>query len=204
MALTATTTPMRKCYRCQKRKPASTEYFHRNKRGTMGFHAWCKACRHVPRKSLAQRLAEKTDRSGGPKACWPFTGAINSSGYGSIAEDGSRRIIAAHRAAFIVANGRIPKGAYVLHSCDNRACVNPAHLFPGSHADNMRDMAEKGRTNPPLGEEAPGAKLTESDVRAIRSEYVPYKVPYRALAEKYGVNEQSISHIVNRRTWRHI
>jgi hypothetical protein len=79
-----------------------------------------------------------------PSGCWEWTGAINDSGYGRfrvrLSPDPR-----AHRVAWIIDNGDIPDGMQVLHRCDNRRCVRVSHLFLGTHDDNMRDMAEKGR-----------------------------------------------------------
>lgn len=112
----------------------------------------------------------------------------------------------AHRIAYEHAYGEIPKGMYVCHKCDNRSCVNPRHLFLGTHADNMKDAAIKGRIRPPLhiGESHHKAKLSENDVRQIRKDYATGNFTQKAIAEKYGVTKAMIGYIVRHKSWRHI
>ena len=78
----------------------------------------------------------------GPE-CWEWKGARNQYGYGIIRHEG--RVLRAHRWAWSLVNGPIPEGLVVMHSCDNRGCVNPDHLSVGTQADNLRDMWAKGR-----------------------------------------------------------
>jgi len=80
------------------------------------------------------------------ESCWEWTASKNVHGYGIIKKDG--RMHLAHRVLFELTGGKIPNGMQVLHHCDNPACVNPDHLFLGTHGDNMRDMFKKGRGNP--------------------------------------------------------
>lgn len=98
------------------------------------------------RASLAERFWARVDRSSAPEACWPWTTRVGRFGYGRLSVD--RRQVHAHRVAFELSGGSIPDGFYVLHRCDNPPCCNPAHLFVGTHADNMRDRHQKGRYSP--------------------------------------------------------
>ena len=96
--------------------------------------------------------------------------------------------------------GRGFHGTCVLHQCDVRSCVNPEHLYLGTHAQNMRDMDARGRrrngtTN--RGEAVWTAKVTASQVKAIRRA----KGPRRAIAERYGIGVTQVGKIKNRRQW---
>ncbi len=80
----------------------------------------------------------------GKDDCWIWRGAIQSRGYGSFSIDG--KTYNAHRISFMLNNGYMPR-LLVLHSCDNRKCVNPAHLREGTQLENVRDMVTRGRAN---------------------------------------------------------
>jgi hypothetical protein len=143
-----------------------------------------------------QRLDHYTDKSAGPEGCWLWMGALTHDGYGHLHLQG--RYPRAHRLAFAMANGVIPPDTHVLHRCDNRRCVNPGHLFAGSHLDNMRDMAAKGRR--PRGEGNGQAKLTADKVKAIRAA----SGSQREIAAAFGVCEATVNRIKHGRTWRHL
>lgn len=108
------------------------------------------------------------------RGCWVWT-ACCASGYGSL-RVGSR-MVGAHRASYILHKGKIPRGLFVLHKCDNKKCVNPQHLFVGTQKRNMDDMRRKGRQalgrrlnhGDQRGSNNHGAKLTEPVVRRIKS-----------------------------------
>jgi hypothetical protein len=154
------------------------------------------------------------DRSGGEDSCWPWTHGDNGVGYGRVRHGGES--FYAHRLAYENANGLIPDGLEVCHSCDNPPCCNPAHLFLGEHVDNMGDMKAKGRGRGggPTGDdhwtrmhpervlrgEATGqSRLTEDDVRAIRARHPSEGLA--ALAAEFGVDRSMIHRIVKRRAW---
>lgn len=113
--------------------------------------------------------------------CWEWQAAKDGHGYGAISADGARRTLQAHRVSYELANGLIPAGMHVLHRCDNPSCVNPGHLFTGTHADNMRDMGAKGRLTH-------RKKLTVDEVRAICEP----TGSTRAIARKVGVSADSV------------
>lgn len=104
----------------------------------MGVHEGCKGS---PRERLLAKIKMVTS------GCWEFQPKTNNSGYGSLWLNKVRMM--AHRASWIIFNGPIPKGLCVCHHCDNTRCVNPKHLFLGTHSDNMKDAVAKGRTKHP-------------------------------------------------------
>lgn len=94
--------------------------------------------------SISCRLTFRLDKSGGDNSCWLWTGkSKHRFGYGFINNGG--RVELTHRVAWTLANGEIPAGLQVLHSCDVPSCCNPAHLFIGTASDNVQDMVSKGR-----------------------------------------------------------
>lgn len=91
------------------------------------------------------RFWAKVEKSG-PNDCWPWTACRTSGGYGSFHKRGTRTMLSAPRVAWEIANGAPwPSGMDACHTCDNRICVNPAHIWPGTRRDNVRDMVVKGR-----------------------------------------------------------
>lgn len=143
------------------------------------------------------RFWSKVDRRD-EDACWPWSAAKDKDGYGHFAMDDMQA--RAHRASFMIATrSQVPSGMSVCHSCDNPACVNPAHLFLGTQRDNMRDKVAKGRQ--PKGERVHNAKLSESVVREIRDAYARGNVTQQALGDRFGVTRRHIGRIVSLRRW---
>ncbi len=132
--------------------------------------------------------------------CIEWHGARKPDGYGVTSVNG--RTHRAHRVAYENAHGPIPEGMFVCHTCDNRGCVNPGHLWLGTPSDNMRDMAEKGRARGARGEEHHSARLTADDVRAIRARLG--SASQKELAVEYGVSKSAISKVATGRLWSHV
>jgi len=139
---------------------------------------------------------------GEPVQCWLWQGVYDRKGYGTIRRNGHH--LGAHRVAYALMVGPIPDGLCVCHTCDTPHCCNPAHLFLGTQADNMRDCKQKGRNHIPCGSLSPSAKLTEHKVLQIRAEYQPGKITYAGLGKKYHVSKGCIGNIINRKKWRHV
>lgn len=130
--------------------------------------------------------------------CWNWLFCLDSKGYGQFLTNG--RAITAHRFSYEIYCGEIHSGLFVLHSCDNRRCVNPDHLRLGTHADNMRDLCARGPSNLGAGEKSANSKLTEAQVRDIYADPRAQKV----IAAEYGVSKMAVSSIKTKRSWRHI
>ena len=133
---------------------------------------------------------EKTD------TCWLWTAGKDPNGYGRFGIDRKARL--AHRVAYEMLVGPIPKGLYCCHTCDNPSCVNPEHLFIGTQKDNMKDMAKKLRGC--HGTKSPNTKLTEGDVVAIRED----PRSNRVIGRDYGVSNGTVGCIKRRVSWSHI
>jgi hypothetical protein len=159
---------------------------------------------------------QRVDKSGGAESCWTWTGGIDRYGYGKVGH--KRKKWKAHRLAWMFSTGNRPN-LWILHRCDNRPCCNPDHLFEGTHQDNMRDMAAKGRSNKGKsyntgkhgsstisvvrhhsGEKNPSARLREFEVLQIRSDVRAYP----SIASQYGISVSHVCNIKARRFWGHL
>jgi hypothetical protein len=163
------------------------------------------------------RLWNFIDKSKGPDACWPWTGAQRKHGYGVVKRQGKR--FTAHRVAYEQKHGPVPANLSVRHLCDNPPCCNPAHLIVGTHAENMAEMSLRGRARGKApggdqhylrreperairGEDRTQAKLTEAAVLDMRARWPGEK--QSDLAAEYGVSQMTVSNILRRKRWTHI
>jgi len=140
---------------------------------------------------------EKVDKGETGSDCWLWQGGINQRGYGFCG-----RSEKAHRVAWELTHGAIPKGLCVCHECDVRNCVNPEHLFIGTHGDNNRDARNKGRGVYPKGEHHGRSKLTNNQVIEIRNR--AFRGNYSALGREFGVSYEQVRRIAFGSEWKHI
>jgi hypothetical protein len=183
-------------------------------------------CGHYRAGTPSEQLDFYVDKSGGPDACWPYTGALNNQGYGAIQHYvGVRRSreVRAHRLAFALAQGHTGDEAdralgdlAVLHLCDARyprgdtsyrRCCNPAHLIAGTSADNIRHMWRSGRqqdfSRMARGEASGSTKLTEAAVIAMRERFAAGETA-RGLARAFGITQPSAWNVIHGVTWTHV
>jgi hypothetical protein len=153
---------------------------------------------------LEERFWLRVDKNGpvlrselGP--CWTFS-PVTDCGYGRLRVSGEKAKAYAHCVSWELHRGAIPKGLYVLHRCDNKACVNPEHLFLGTKADNNHDRNKKGRQA--KGEGHSRHKLSTEQVLEIRRR--AHSERLTDLASEFGIAASTISNIKSGRIWRHV
>ena len=145
-------------------------------------------------QSMEDRFWAKVDKSGN---CWNWA-AGKRRGYGRFVIKNKSK--GAHRVSWEMANGKIPDGSLVCHSCDNPSCVNPDHLFLGTHATNNKDRDEKGRAVYVRGDKHGNSKLNEIDIFLIRE----LEKPHNCIADFFDISASAVSAIKTRRNWAHI
>lgn len=148
------------------------------------------------RRTLLERLTSSFEPDP-DSGCWNWILRKDRKGYGKMGVRGVPR--GAHRVSYELHCGEIPSGMHVLHKCDNPSCINPAHLFIGTNAQNMADRNAKGRQQ--RGSSHGLAKLAEGDALAIKA---AKGVTLRRLAERYGVCLTTVKNIRSGKIWTHI
>jgi len=154
---------------------------------------------------MMERFWSKVDKSGD---CWLWRAAV-ASGYGTFrGPDG--HMIGAHRMSYLLSHGEIPEGLQVLHTCDNKLCVRPDHLFLGTQQDNMDDMIQKGRQalgdqlnhRAQVGEQNHNAGLSGCIVDRVRR---LHRDGYRQceIARLVGATKANVWAIVHNKSWCH-
>lgn len=183
-------------YTVKGQHPARTRKYCSNK---------CVGAASEASRTLAERVWAKVDQSG---HCWTWTGKKRT-GYGRIYRHG-RWEPATHAVWEVVHGTPVPPGMIICHHCDNPPCVRPDHLFLGTHADNVADRDRKHRrATPPRmldqnGSKNLTAKLTDDQVREIRTKYATGNFRQIDLGREYGVSKSLIGLIYHRKCWTHI
>ena len=157
---------------------------------------------HVRYKSIKDKIESNVVKS--ENGCWNWIGTKRGKS-GGVYYGGTnigRKSVLAHRASYEFYVGEIPSGMLVCHKCDNPQCVNPEHLFLGTHSDNAMDMSLKNRgTN---GEKNKNSKLTDNKVMEIRFAGKLRNMRQKDIAYVFGVSEKAVHKIINNKTWKHL
>lgn len=152
-----------------------------------------------------QRLQSFLDKVLVDDGCWEWLASRQPTGYGQFRAKGTMDL--AHRISYRIFRGPIPAGMFVCHTCDNRGCVRPSHLFLGTQSDNMQDAKGKGRTNKNprfWGDNHPRATLTNEQVREIRLLISRGDEPMTNIARRYGTTPAVIYNIKSGASWSRV
>ena len=137
--------------------------------------------------------------------CWNWIASLDDHGYGQFWIRGATYPWKASRVAYMLSHGVYPGDKHVLHSCDNSKCVNPDHLFLGTHLENMQDMVNKGRSckgrKGRSGVKNNNVKLTPENVLLMRSIYKSGECTQMELAEMFGIGQSQVSRIIRGEHW---
>ena len=155
-------------------------------------------------ENVNQRLLKHVTKDS-DTGCWQWSGA-SIRGYGHIFIRRGLSMLA-HRLSWIIANGPIPDGLNVLHRCDNPACVNPAHCFLGTHADNIADKCAKGRhSHGPKHAMVTGGLNRKMDSKQVSDMRIRYAngQPKKSLARMFGIDPKAVFNIVKRLSYKEI
>jgi len=169
----------------------------------------CKKCTSVKNKNNYIKKIPKTKLERFNKKyiidsiteCWEWQGSKSKDGYGIIIVNNKPH--RAHRVSYELFKENIPDDLFICHHCDNPSCVNPEHLFAGTHQDNMDDMVQKGRSPKQHGEDSSRNVLTEEQAQYIL-DFTHYKGSLTLLATKFNVHVSTIFYVKNGKSWSHL
>lgn len=162
--------------------------------------------------NIIEKFMTSVSKPNGEEGCWIWTGYLGkrrNKNYGYFHLIKGECL--AHRASYMLFKGPIPEKLQILHNCDNPPCVNPNHLYAGTAQDNVDDREKRGRSKHAIKESHGRAKLTEENVKEIRSTYIPNLSAGRGglkinsqqyFANKYGVTKRVIRLILRNETWK--
>lgn len=215
------------CHSCGDLLPLTSEFFAGCAKSPSGFQYACKRCHsryqqtHREAENRAARARRATlvvrgdlpmidepefakylvshTQEQRPDGCWVWGRGCNANGYGSCSHKGL--VDTTHRWAYRVFVGPIPQGLHVLHTCDNRRCINPSHLFLGTNADNVADRHAKGRSA--KGERYPQAILSDGAVRRLRA-MCRDGAGLKDVAVVFGIDPSTVCHVASGRRWAHV
>lgn len=140
----------------------------------------------------------------GVDECWPYLGDVTPNGYGRLRWANGKT--SAHRLSYVLTNGVIPDGLVVCHTCDNKPCCNPKHLYAGTNKQNSQDASARGLLKGvnPKGIRNGNSKLSEEDVRYIKWNCLKEYGSVVRFAKRFGVTDGTIRAILKDRAWKHL